>query len=230
MKRTKKTKLFALLTATTVASSLAIVTPIALTATNPNQTNQSVQLATNKVTTNKDIEVSLRAGTSTSGADATKATPYNIATLTAIIAGSVALILAIISIGVCCYDASNKKKEKAIEKRHKERHNQVLSDNLAAAATQVYKSDANINDLDNAIENAPKDDRIEKYLSSYLTVDYNDPVNPRIYYNSQNPDYSPNIVYLKACPEHGFLYQNKNVLCADKPFDNDVKDILIYDL
>lgn len=223
MIKNKKLKFLSIAAGSMVTLSLVVATPIAVSL-KPTAPNQVTTYAAST------------SSTSSSTADNNQKKNYWIATDLAIGYAVLALVIALIAIGVFCHKKS-KKNEADAKQEQEPVTNQVLSNELATRTTDVFKQGSNLQQIDTLIEKeknllteTDKVAEINKYLASYLTVDHNNPANPRMYFNSQDPQYLPNVVYLTACPEHNFLYKNKNIICLDKPFDNEKKDILIYDL
>lgn len=223
MIKNKKLKFLSIAAGSMATLSLVVATPIAVSL-KPTAPNQVTTYAAST------------SSTSSSTTDNNQKKNYWIATDLAIGYAVLALVIALIAIGVFCHKKS-KKNEADAKQEQEPVTNQVLSNELATRTTDVFKQGSNLQQIDTLIEKeknllteTDKVAEINKYLASYLTVDHNNPANPRMYFNSQVPQYLPNVVYLTACPEHNFLYKNKNIICLDKPFDNEKKDILIYDL
>lgn len=223
MLKKQKVKILSIVGATIVGAGITITTPIAIALNQKeiSSSNNSLSIQNAKATT----------GSTTSEIDKKN---YWVVTGLAITYGVIALIIACVAFA---YLYKNRKAKKKQNEAHKRIDENLLNDQVGISSNVITEEEIeNVNKIDTFLKDKETENYnelkkvIKSYLSKNVIVDYDDPVEVRKYFDNKKESYLPNIVYLKATPEHNLLFNGKNILSVEKPFDNDKNDILVYDL
>lgn len=222
MLKKQKIKILSIAAGSIAGTGIAIAAPVAI-ALNQNEIKSS----------NNSLSIQDAKATTTSASTGTDEKGFWLATGLGIFYGVVALIIACVAFAFLYKNNQAKKKQREINKSLEKN---LINDHISVSPKNLTKKEVeDINKIDTLLKDekvneVQTNEVIESCLNKSVIVDTDNPVDFKKYYESKEEGYLPNIVYLKATPEHNFLFNDKNILCVEKPFDNDKKDILVYDL